>query len=98
MGTVERMEGWDIESKKFRRQNAVICEIVPGIQRTPLIGFYLHLTTLEHLSNLDEALNCFPDIDQCGCGTDGEPPQKHVAYFLKSFGLVDLLGLFRQLL
>ena len=59
----------------------VSCEIVSGIQRTPLIGSYLPPTTLDQLPDLKEELNILPGRDpivlgdlNCGCGPDGEPP------------------------
>ena len=50
---------WDTESAQFHGTNMVICEIDSGIQRTPLIGDYLPLTTLDHLPDLEEAQNIF---------------------------------------
>ena len=57
--TRDRKERWDIESTPFQGPNMVICKIVSRLQRTPLIGDYLPLTTLEHLTNLEDALNSF---------------------------------------
>ena len=39
----------------------VRCDIITGLTRTPLVGAYLPLLTLEHLPDLDEALKRFRD-------------------------------------
>ena len=39
----------------------VSCEIVTGLTQTPLVGSYLPPSTLEHLPNLEEALQSFRD-------------------------------------
>ena len=55
----ERPKVWDIDATKLHEPNVVNCEIVYGFQQTPLIGAYISLSTLYHLSNLGEALNRF---------------------------------------
>ena len=41
------------------RPNVVSCKIFSGAQQTNIIGVYLALSTLGHLPDLEEALNCF---------------------------------------
>ena len=77
-------------------------EIVSVTQWTPLIGFYLFPTTLDHLIYLKDALNSFMGRDpivlgdlNADLGRMGNPQEKHVADFLAFFGLVDIMGHFR---
>ena len=56
----DRMEVWDIDSTQFHGPNVVSCEIILGIEHKPPISAYLPSTTLEHLPELEETLNCFP--------------------------------------
>ena len=37
----------------------MICEVISGNQLTPIIGEYLPPSTLDHLPDLEEALNRF---------------------------------------
>ena len=88
-----------MESMRFHGPNVVSCEIISGLQRKPFIGAYLPLTTLEHLTYPEEALNRFPrrypiimrdlnaDVRQMG-----NPQNNQVEDFLESFGLVYLLA------
>ena len=99
----ELLEGWIFESTLSHKPNVVICDFVAGYQRTPLIGVYLPPSTLDHLPDLNEALNRFPGRDPVILGylnTDisllRNPWDQQVAGFLASFGLVDLLGNFQQ--
>ena len=53
--------GWEVESTRYHRPNVVSCELVIVLIRTPLVGAYLPLSTLEHLSDLEVVLKCFKD-------------------------------------
>ena len=71
----------------------------------PLIGAYMPLSTLDHLPDLEEALNRFPGSDPVflwDLNPDifrlNNPQDLQVDDFLASFGLVDLLGHFQQCL
>ena len=57
----ERPVGWEIESTCYHGLNVVSCKIVTRLARTPLVKLYLQPSMLEHLPNLDEALQCFRD-------------------------------------
>ena len=78
----------------------VTCKIFSGAQRTPLIGLYPSpLSTLDHLPDLEEALNRFPGRDpiiigelNADIGRPQNPRNQQVADFMASFGLVDLLN------
>ena len=101
--TRDRMEEWETEYMCFHRINVVSCKVVSGLQRTPLIGYYLPLTTLDQLPDLEDAPNCFPgrytivigDLNVV-VGRMGNPRYKQEEELLASFGMVDLLGPFRQ--
>ena len=53
-------EGWSVKSTRFHGPDMVSCEIVSGGQRTPLIGVYLPPSTLDHITDLEEALKRLP--------------------------------------
>ena len=55
----ERPEVWDIDSTRFHRPNMVSCEIVTGMQWTPLIRAYLLPANMDHLPDREEVLNGF---------------------------------------
>ena len=81
----------------------VICEVVAGDQKTTFIGAYLPPSTLDHLPDLEEDLNCFPGRDTIvlgGMNVDIDclrnPRYQQVYNFLAYFGLVDLLFHFQQ--
>ena len=61
MVTRERPVGWGIESMRYHGPNVVSCEIITGLTRTPLVGAYLPLLIMEHLIDLEEALQHFRD-------------------------------------
>ena len=48
----EQPEGWVTDLMKFLEPNVVSCDFVTGRQRTPIIGAYVHTSTLEHFPNL----------------------------------------------
>ena len=103
LATGDMTEGWEIESTQFHGPNLVSYKIISGTQRTPLIGIYLTLTTLDHIPDLEEALNHFLGIHPKILGdlkTDvvrmGNPRYQQVSNFLVYFGLVDLLCHFRK--
>ena len=54
-----RPVGWGIESTRYHGPNVVSCEIFAGLTRTPLVGTYLPALTLDHLPDLDKALQLF---------------------------------------
>ena len=64
--TRERPFGWGIDSTRYHRLNVDIYEIFPGLTQTPLVGAYLHPSTLEHLPDLDESLQLFRDPNFLG--------------------------------
>ena len=59
--TRERPFGWGIDSTRYHRRNVVSREIFPKITWTLLVGVYLPPSTLEHLTDLEEALQRFND-------------------------------------
>ena len=59
----ENTEGWIAESMRFHGPNVVSCKIIYGYQQTLIIGAYLPPSTLDHLVDLEEALDRFPDRD-----------------------------------
>ena len=78
-------------------------EIVTGGQKTPLIGAYLLLTTLDCLLYLKESLKRFPGRGSILIGNLNadinrlqKPCIKQVADLLVSFGLFNFLSHFRQ--
>ena len=83
----------------------VSCKVVAGDHQTPLIDAYLTTSNLEQLTDLEEALNRLQGREPVVLGGQNaeivrlrNPWDQHVADFLAYFGLVDLLGHFRQLL
>ena len=50
-----------IKSTHYHEPNVVSYKLVTGLIRTPLIGVYLPLSTLEYLLELEEALKRFKD-------------------------------------
>ena len=59
MVTRERPNGWGIESMRYHGPDLVICKIVTGTTRTPLVGVCLPLSKMEHLPDLEEDLQNF---------------------------------------
>ena len=57
--TRERSVWWDIESMRYHGPNMVSCELINRLTRTPLVGAYLPLSTLDHLPDLEEYLKRF---------------------------------------
>ena len=99
----DKPEGCIVESTRVHRLNVMSCEITSGNQKTPLIGAYLPPSTLDHLSDLEEVLNCFQirepfilgDLNaDIGCLRN--PRDQKVADLLASFGMVDLLAHFQN--
>ena len=81
----------------------VIYKIVSVLHQTPLISAYLTPYTMDHLKNLEDALNHFPGrylIVMGNLNADASQLQntrnQQATNFLASFGLVDLLGYFMQ--
>ena len=54
--TRERPVGWWIDSTHYHGRNVVRCGIIAGLTCTPRVVTYLPPSTLEHLSDLEEAL------------------------------------------
>ena len=52
-------EEWIVDSTRLHGPNVVICKLVDGEQRMPLIGAYLSPSTLDHIPGLEESLNRF---------------------------------------
>ena len=52
-------KGWSVELTRFHRPNVSSFEIVASNKRTPLISAYLLPSTLEHLTDLEEAMTRF---------------------------------------
>ena len=53
--------GWGIESTLYHGPNMVSCEHVTRLTPNPLVGAYLPLSTLEHLTDLAEAMKLFKE-------------------------------------
>ena len=94
----ERTEGWIVDSTRFHGPNMVSCEVIARYHQTPLIGAYLPLSTLDHLTDLGEALNRFLGRDSvilgdinADIGLVRNPQDKQVADFLAFFGFTYLL-------
>ena len=64
--TRERPFGWWIDTMLYHGPNVVSCDIVTRLIWTPLVGAYLPLSTLEHLPDLEEALELFKDTKVLG--------------------------------
>ena len=99
----DQPKGWSIELTPFHRMSVVICEIIAGVKRTPLIGAYLPPSTLEHLPGIEEALTRFRYQDPIATGdlnTDIFQSQNlcrhQVEDLLMEFGMVKLLHHFQQ--
>ena len=67
--TKDRPKRWDIDSTRFHGPKVVSCEIFTGIQWTPLITAYLPPANMDHLPDLEEALNGFLVRDTIVMGT-----------------------------
>ena len=48
----DRPTGWSLESTSFHGTNVVICDVITGTSRTPIVGAYLPPSTLDHLPYL----------------------------------------------
>lgn len=95
--------GWHLESTQFHGPNVLSTIYVTGKKRIPIIGAYLPPTTLDHLTDLDMALDRFPDADPMILGdlnvnihNPATPRSHHVAAFIAAHGLFDLLPHFLQ--
>ena len=74
----------------------VICNLVTGLIRTPLVGAYLPPSTLEYLPDLEEALKRFKDpivlgdlnVDLCKVRS---PRNQRVEDLLAEYGLIYLV-------
>ena len=85
----------------------MICKIVSSAKQTPLIGAYTppppSLSILDHLPDIEEAPSQFPDREPIFIGNLNADirhlqnlQNQQMAYFLMSFGLVNLIINFRQ--
>ena len=59
--TMEQLVGWGVDSTYYHRPNMVSCKIVTGLTCTPIIRSYLPPSMLEHMPDLEEALQRFKD-------------------------------------
>ena len=80
----------------YRGPNMVNCEIITGLTRTPLVGVYLPPSTLEHLPDLEEAIQRFRcPIFLGGLNVDLDEARssriQHVLDLLSNYGLIDLV-------
>ena len=101
MVTRERLVGWGVDSPHYHGPNVVSCEIVTRLTWTPLAGAYLPPSTLEHLPDLEEALQRFRgpivlgdlnvELDEAR-----SLQSQQVADLLAEYGLIDLVHHFRQ--
>ena len=79
----------------------VICELVTGLIRTPLVDAYLPLSTLNHMPDLEEALKRFKepilleDLSMDLVKVRSLQIQR-VAELLTEYGLIDLVRHFRR--
>ena len=92
---------WGVESTLYHGPNMVSCDIITGLTRTPLIGEYIPLLTMEHLLDLEEALQRFRYPVVLGeLNVDLNKMSslriQQVAYLLAEYGLVDQFRHFRQ--
>ena len=99
----ERPGRWGIQSTRFQGPNVIICEIVTVHTRTSLIGAYLPPSTLKHLLDFDETLQCFKGLDPIFLGNFNVDLDKSrslqsqpVAELLMEFGLIDQVRQFQQ--
>ena len=97
----ERPQGWSIESMRFHGMKMVIFRVATHVKRTPTIYVYLPTSTLEHLTDLEEALTCFRDqytivLGDLNADTNQSqnPCNQKVADLLIEFGMMDLLHKF----
>ena len=59
----EKPEGWIVNSTRFHGPKIVICKLIAGDQWTLIIREYLPPSTMDHLPDLEEALNRLPGRD-----------------------------------
>ena len=94
--TRERPVVWGTESTRYHGTNLVNCKIVTGLTWTPLVGAYLTLSTLEHLYDLEEALQPFREPIVLGdLNVDLDKARKfwsqRVSDLLAEYVLIDLV-------
>ena len=96
-------KGCIVESTQLHRPNMVRCKLVAGDQQTTLIGEYLTPSTLDHLPDLEEALNRVPCKDPVVLGDLNtyighlrNTQHQQVADLLVYFGLMNLVGRSQQ--
>ena len=99
--TRERPVGWWIDSTHYHGRNVVRCRIIAGLTCTPRVVTYLPPSTLEHLSDLEEALQRFREPIVLGdLYVDLKETRslliQHVSNLLAKYGLIDLVRHFRQ--
>ena len=89
---------------RFHRPNMVSCKIFTGHTRNPLVGAYLHPSTMKHLPDVEEALQKFMGLYHVILGdlnVDLDDARsfliQHVADLLMEFSLLLLLLLVRSL-
>ena len=94
--TRDRPVWWGIESTHYHRPNMFSYKIVTGLTQTPLGGAYLPPSTLEHLPELEEALQRFKDPIVFGdLNMDLDKARtsrsQSVSDLLVEYGLIDLV-------
>ena len=57
----ERPHGWSVELMRFRRTNVASYKVISGGKRNQLVEAYLLPSNLEHLTDLEKALDRFRD-------------------------------------
>ena len=92
----DQTTGWSLEPTRFHGPNVGICKVIIVTSRTLVIGEYLPLTMLDHLSDIEEALEGFRGQDLIFMGDLNvdlyealNPHIQLVAYMLTYFGLTD---------
>ena len=88
------------ESTRYHRLNVVICKLVTGLTRNPLVRAYPHSSTLEHLPDLEESLKRFKDPIvlrdlNMDFGEARSLRSQRVADLLAEYGIIDLVRNFR---
>ena len=87
-----------MELMRFHGPNMLSCEFVSGGKRTLIVGAYPPPSTLEHLPNLEDAMDRLRDQDtivlgylNAEIGQDQIPLIQTVSDMLLEVGLLDLL-------
>ena len=92
----KRPVNWVIKSTRYHGTNVVSCKIVTGLNWTLFVGAYLPSSTLEHLPELEEALQRFKDPIVLGdlnmdLNEARNSQSQCVSDLLVEYGLIDLV-------